>query len=104
VGAAGHRHPVPRALAAARAAQRGRSRRGRRGAAEAPAGERQLWLAEHDIDWALAGEAVLLHDPGLREFQLKELRAFVDAERLANYERLNHAYRLPAAGQPIERV
>ncbi len=64
----------------------------------------ELWLAEHDIDWALAGEAVLLHDPGLREFQMKELRAFVDAEREANWERLNQAYRLPAAGQPIERV
>ncbi len=64
----------------------------------------ELWLAEHDIDWALAGEAVLLHDPGLRDFQLKELRAFVDAERQANWDRLNQAYRLPAAGQPIERV
>lgn len=64
----------------------------------------ELWLAEHDIDWALAGEAVLLHDPGLRDFQLKELRAFVDAEREANWERLNLAYRLPAAEQPIERV
>jgi len=64
----------------------------------------ELWLAEHDIDWALAGEAVLLHDPGLRDFQLKELRAFIESERQANYERLNQAYRLPAAGQPIERV
>lgn len=64
----------------------------------------ELWLAEHDIDWALAGEAVLLHEPGLRDFQLKELRAFVEAERLAVWERVNKAYKLPATGQPIERL
>jgi hypothetical protein len=66
--------------------------------------EAELWLGEHDIDWGLVGEAVLLHEPGLRDFQLKELRAFVDAERLATWERVNKAYRLPASGQPIERL
>ena len=66
--------------------------------------EAELWLAAHDIDWALAGEAVLLHEPGLRDFQLKELRAFVEAERLAVWERVNKAYKLPAPGQPIERL
>lgn len=64
----------------------------------------ELWLSEHDIDWALAGEAVLLHEPGLRDFQLKELRAFVEAERQATWERVNKAYKLPGAGQPIERI
>ena len=64
----------------------------------------ELWLSEPDIDWALVGEAVLLHEPGLRDFQLKELRAFVDAEKLAHWERLNKAYKLPASGQPIERI
>jgi hypothetical protein len=64
----------------------------------------EVWVTEPDIDWALAGEAVLLHEPGLRDFQLKELRAFVDAEKLANWERLNTAYKLPASGQPIERI
>ena len=64
----------------------------------------ELWLAEHDIDWGLIGEAVLLHETGLRDFQLKELRAFVEAERQATWERANKAYRLPASGQPIERV
>jgi hypothetical protein len=64
----------------------------------------ELWLAEQDIDWALAGQAVLLHEPGLREFQLKELRAFVDAERQATWDRVNTAYRLPGTGQPLERV
>lgn len=64
----------------------------------------ELWLGEHDIDWATIGEAVLLHEPGLRDFQLKELRAFVDAERQAAWDHANKAYRLPASGQPIERV
>jgi hypothetical protein len=64
----------------------------------------ELWLAEHDIDWVLIGEAVLLHEPALREFQLKELRAFVEAERQATWERANKAYRLPGTGQPLERV
>lgn len=64
----------------------------------------ELWLAEQDIDWALAGQAVLLHEPGLREFQLKELRAFVDAERQATWDRVNTAYRLPGTGQPLERI
>ena len=64
----------------------------------------ELWLGEHDIDWGLVGEAVLLHEPGLRDFQLKELRAFVDGERQATWERANKAYKLPASGQPIERV
>ena len=66
--------------------------------------EAELWLGEHDIDWALVGEAVLLHEPGLRDFQLKELRAFVDAERQATWDRVNTAYKLPASGQPIERM
>jgi len=66
--------------------------------------EAELWLAEHDIDWGLVGEAVLLHEPGLRDFQLKELRAFVDAERQATWDRVNKAYKLPASGQPIERM
>lgn len=64
----------------------------------------ELWLAEHDIDWGLVGEAVLLHEPGLRDFQLKELRAFVEAERQATWDRANKAYKLPASGQPIERI
>jgi hypothetical protein len=64
----------------------------------------ELWLAEHEIDWVLIGEAVMLHEPALREFQLKELRAFVEAERQATWERANKAYRLPGTGQPLERV
>lgn len=66
--------------------------------------EAELWLSAHDIDWALIGEAVLLHEPSLRDFQLQELRAFVDAERQADWERCNRAYTLPASGQPIERI
>jgi len=62
------------------------------------------WLGEHDIDWGLVGEAVLPHEPGLRDFQLKELRTFVDAERQCPWERANKAYKLPASGQPIERI
>jgi hypothetical protein len=64
----------------------------------------ELWLSEHDIDWALVGEAVLLHDPGLRDFQLKELRDFVESERQAAFERANQAYRLSAPGGPIDRT
>lgn len=66
--------------------------------------EAELWLDAHDVDWALIGEAVLLHETGLREFQLKELRAFVDAERQLTWERSNKGYQLPATGQPIERI
>ncbi len=64
----------------------------------------EIRVGEPEIDWALAGEAVLLHEPGLRDFQLKELRALVEAEKLANCDRLNAAYKLPASGQPIERI
>ena len=64
----------------------------------------ELWLSEAEIDWALVGEAVLLHDPGVRDFQLEKLRAFVEAERQATWDRVNQAYRLPEGGRPIERV
>lgn len=62
-----------------------------------------LWLSEHDIDWAAIGEAVLLHDSGLRDFQLKELRAFVEAEKQANWDRANAAYRRGDGGA-LERA
>lgn len=64
-----------------------------------------LWLAEHDIDWALVGEAVLLHQAGLRDFQLTALRAFVEAEKQADFDRANAAYKpATAAGQPLEHA
>jgi len=62
-----------------------------------------LWLSAQDIDWAAVGEAVLLHEPGLRDFQLKELRAFVEAEKQANWDRANAAYR-PGDGGPLQRA
>lgn len=72
--------------------------------AELPEGA-PLWLPEavQDIDWALAAEIVLHHEPTLRPFQIDGLRAFVAAEREASYTRLNADYRQPAAGAAVQR-
>lgn len=64
-------------------------------------GDAPLWLQpdEAAIDWALAAEAVLLHEPGLRPFQLDGLRAFIAAEREAGFAALNRGYlRDPVSG------
>ena len=66
--------------------------------AEVP-GAAPLWLhpAAQDIDWALAAEIVLTHEPGLRPFQTAGLRSFIEAEREANFAWLNSHYQ-PAPG------
>lgn len=72
--------------------------------AQLPAGA-TLWVnpAAQDVDWALTAEIVLLHDPTLRPFQIKALRAFVDAEREASFARLNADYVRGTAGAAVSR-
>lgn len=59
-----------------------------------------LWLQPDGdaVDWALAAEILLNHESGLRPHQVDGLRAFIVAEREANFARLNSAYHQPAAG------
>lgn len=66
--------------------------------------EALLWLDGDPaaIDWGLAAEIVLHHDPTLRPFQIERLRAFVDAEREAVFARLNADY-TAAAGVVARR-
>ena len=64
-----------------------------------------LWLNPHeaDVDWALAAEIVLHHEPALRPFQSTGLRAFIDAERVARFARLNADYQQPAGSAAVVR-
>ena len=64
-----------------------------------------LWLNSHsaDVDWALAAEIVLHHEPALRPFQSAGLRAFIDAEREATFARLNADYQQPAGSAAVLR-
>lgn len=64
-----------------------------------------LWLVPEtrDLDWALAAEIVLHHDPALRPFQVDALRAFVAAEREAVFARLNADYGQVAPGAAVTR-
>ena len=64
-------------------------------------GDAVLWLhphQTHDIDWALAAEIVLTHEPGLRPFQTAGLRSFIEAERVAVFARLNSHYQQAPGG------
>lgn len=67
-----------------------------------PDGE-PLWLQRdaQAVDWALAAEIVLHHEPALRPFQADGLRAFIAAEREASFARLNADYHQPVAGGTI---
>jgi len=53
-----------------------------------------LWVQSNPagIDWALAADLVLHHEPELRDFQLNGLRAFIDAQRQADFALLNDQY------------
>ena len=64
-----------------------------------------LWLNSHpaDVDWALAAEIVLHHEPTLRPFQSTGLRAFIEAEREATFARLNADYQQPAGSAAVLR-
>lgn len=63
----------------------------------------QVWCVGEAADWALIGQIVLLHDTGVRGQRFEALQAFVDAERQAQFSRLNDGYHRPAEGQPVER-
>ena len=66
-----------------------------------------LWInpAVQEVDWALAAEIVLLHQPGLRPFQTNGLRAFIESEREASFARLNDGYQPPGVqdGGAVQR-
>lgn len=47
-----------------------------------PAGER-LWLTRESPDWALLAEIVMIGEAGLEPWHFRELKAFVDAQRIA---------------------
>ena len=68
-------------------------------------GDALLWLQTDAgaVDWSLAAEIALHHEPALRPFQTTGLRAFLDAEREATYTRLNADYHQPEAGGPVTR-
>jgi hypothetical protein len=65
--------------------------------------EAPLWLGEPEIDWAALAELAMLHQPELRPFQLKGLRAFVEAVSEAAFKRQNDQYHQPAPGLPVRR-
>jgi len=62
-----------------------------------------LWLTSAEVDWVLAVEIVLHHEPGLRPFQIEALRAFAQSEREATFARINDGYHRPAGGGPALR-
>lgn len=63
-------------------------------------GDAPLWLHPtlRDIDWALAAEIVLTHEPQLRPFQAAGLRSFIEAEREASFAALNRFYQQAPGG------
>ena len=66
--------------------------------------EAPLWLQPdgQQVDWALAAEIALHHEPALRPFQTEGLREFIAAEREATFARLNQAY-APAGGFAVRQ-
>ena len=62
-----------------------------------------LWLADLDVDWALIAELVLHHDAGLKPWQVGALRTFVEAQKLATFERLNGDYEAATPLRPLRR-
>lgn len=55
------------------------------------------------VDWALVGQLVRLHETGLPAHQFEALQQFVDAEREAQFRRLNDDYHRPAPGAAVEQ-
>ena len=68
-------------------------------------GDAVLWLQTDPaaVDWSLAAEIALHHEPTLRPFQTTGLRAFLETEREATYARLNADYHQREPGGPIIR-
>jgi len=68
-------------------------------------GDAPLWLQSDAgaVDWSLAAEIALHHEPALRPFQTTGLRAFQEAEREATYARLNADYLQPESNGPVVR-
>ena len=65
-----------------------------------------LWLnpLEDAVDWALAAELVLHHEPALRPFQVDGLRGFIATEREASFARINAGYAQTAPGGPVSQT
>jgi len=62
-----------------------------------------LWLGQQDIDWTLAAEVLLQHEPALSPFLAQVLRDFSAIERLALSKRIHKAYEPAAPGQLLRR-
>jgi hypothetical protein len=62
-----------------------------------------LWLGQQDIDWSLAAEVLLQHEPTLSPFLARVLRDFSAIERLALAKRIHKAYEPAAPGQLLRR-
>lgn len=53
----------------------------------------RLWLApQPEVDWALMAEIVIISEPGLAAYEQRELRRFVDAERVATLALISASY------------
>lgn len=56
-------------------------------------GDARLWLApQSEIDWALMAEIVMISEPGLAAYEHRELRRFIDAERIATLALISTSY------------
>lgn len=53
----------------------------------------RLWLApQPEVDWALMAEIVMISEPGLEPYQHRELRRFIDDERVATLALISTCY------------
>lgn len=53
----------------------------------------RLWLApQPEIDWALMAEIVMISETGLATYEHRELRRFIDAERVATLALISASY------------
>ncbi len=58
---------------------------------DVPRGQR-LWLSDHAFDWLLVADIVMLSEPGLRPWQFRGLREFIEAQRQANLSAISVNY------------
>jgi hypothetical protein len=63
-----------------------------------------LWVLQEELDWALMAEVVLIAEPGLREYQQRQLEVFMRAEREATTQRIRSAYGAAPRTQRAEVV
>ncbi|HEY4084004.1 MAG TPA: hypothetical protein VGM81_25220 [Burkholderiaceae bacterium] len=62
-----------------------------------------LWLGQFYVDWPLAAEVLLRHEPALSPFLAQVLRDFTALERMAQAQRIHKAYEPAAPGRMLRR-